>query len=157
MLTIGLENALFSGNCDLPDLVHSGRCELVSIVAPALFLHWCSFRRFGRAVTIFLAIQSINFVVGNYVIPEMQASRQNIDPAIGMLAFSIWSPLSGIPGAILAYPLTLTLMIAFAQFETTRWVAVLISNDGKPAASLEAEAEATSSAGPEISSNHPEV
>jgi len=93
-------------------------------------------------------IQSINIVVGNFVIPKMQASRQNIDPAIGMLAFSIWSLLWGIPGAILAYPLTLTLMIAFAQFETTRWVAVLISNDGKPAASLEAEAEASSSAGP---------
>ena len=101
-----------------------------------------------QAATIFLAIQSINIVVGNFVIPKMQASRQNIDPAIGMLAFSIWSLLWGIPGAILAYPLTLTLMIAFAQFETTRWVAVLISNDGKPAASLEAEAEASSSAGP---------
>jgi len=77
----------------------------------------------------------------------VQASRQNIDPAIGILAFSIWSVLWGISGAILAYPLTLTLMVAFAQFDTTRWVAVLISNDGKPAVCLDAEAEASSSVG----------
>lgn len=71
----------------------------------------------------------------------MQAARQNVDPAIGILAFSIWSLLWGISGAVLAYPLTLTLMIAFAQFERTRWIAVLISNDGKPAASVDAEGE----------------
>ena len=34
-------------------------------------------------------------------------------------------------------------MIVFAQFETTRWIAVLISNDGKPASCL-AKADASS-------------
>uniref|UniRef100_UPI003F9CF390 AI-2E family transporter n=1 Tax=Roseiarcus sp. TaxID=1969460 RepID=UPI003F9CF390 len=147
MLTIGLENALFWAIVIFLISYIPVVGGLVSSVAPALFA-LVQFPTFWQAATIFLAIQSINIVVGNFVIPKMQASRQNIDPAIGMLAFSIWSLLWGIPGAILAYPLTLTLMIAFAQFETTRWVAVLISNDGKPAASLEAEAEASSSAGP---------
>ena len=92
-------------------------------------------------MTLFVAIQCISNVVGNFVLPKIQAAAQNIDPVVGILAFSIWTLLWGIPGAILAAPLTLMMMIAFAQFETTRWAAVLISNDGKPAPSLHVAAE----------------
>ena len=38
----------------------------------------------------------------------------------------------GIPGAFLAVPMTLMLMMIFAQFENTKWVAAALSNDGKP-------------------------
>jgi predicted PurR-regulated permease PerM len=38
----------------------------------------------------------------------------------------------GVPGAFLAIPLTVMAMIVFAQFEQTRWAAILISNDGTP-------------------------
>jgi AI-2 transport protein TqsA len=140
MLTIGLENSLFWTIVIFLVSYIPVLGGFVSSVAPALFA-LAQFPTIWQAATIFLAIQSINIAVGNFVLPKMQASSQNVDPAIGILAFSIWSLLWGIPGAVLAYPLTLTLMIAFAQFETTRWVAVLISNDGKPAASFDAEAE----------------
>jgi predicted PurR-regulated permease PerM len=38
----------------------------------------------------------------------------------------------GIAGAFLAVPLTLMSMMVFAQFESTRPVAALLSNDGNP-------------------------
>ena len=72
---------------------------------------------------------------------KIQAASQNINPVAGIFAFSAWSLLWGISGAILATPLTLLLMVVFSQFEPTLWLAVLISNDGKPAASLNAAAE----------------
>jgi len=156
MFAIGLENALFWAILIFLISYIPVLGGIVSSVAPALFA-LVQFPTIWQAATIFFAIQSINIVVGNFVMPKMQASRQNIDPAIGMLAFSIWSLLWGIPGAILAYPLTLTLMIVFSQFDTTRWVAILISNDGKPAASLDTEAGVSSSASRQISLDCPEV
>jgi len=72
------------------------------------------------------------FVVGNLIYPRMQADTQNIDPVATILALSFWGFLWGIPGAFLAVPLTLMLMIICGEFENTRWVAVLLSNDGRP-------------------------
>ncbi len=132
MAAIGLQNALFWVILIFLISYIPVLGGLAGSVAPALFALG-QFQTIWQAVTIFLALQTINLVVGNFVLPKMQAATQNIDPAVGILAFSLWSLLWGIPGAILAYPLTLTLMIVFAQFETTRWIAVLISNDGKPA------------------------
>jgi predicted PurR-regulated permease PerM len=48
------------------------------------------------------------------------------------LSLAVWSWLWGLPGAFLAVPLTLMLMMLFAQFESTRWLSALLSNDGKP-------------------------
>ncbi len=107
--------------------------SLIGSIAPALFA-LVQFPTVAPALAIFVAIQAIYLVVGNVVVPKMQAASQNIDPVAGILAFSIWSLLWGIPGAILAAPLTFALMLTLAQFEPTRWLAVLISNDGKPAA-----------------------
>ena len=45
---------------------------------------------------------------------------------------SFWTFLWGITGAFLAVPLTLMLMMIFAQFDSTKWIAATLSNDGKP-------------------------
>jgi predicted PurR-regulated permease PerM len=62
----------------------------------------------------------------------MQADTQNIDPIVTIVALSFWTLLWGIPGAFLAVPMTLMLMMVFAQFESTKWVTAALSNDGKP-------------------------
>jgi AI-2 transport protein TqsA len=140
MFTLGLQNALFWTVVIFLLLYIPVLGGLAGSIAPALFA-LVQFPTIWQAVTLFVAIQSISIVVGNLVMPKIQAAAQNIDPVVGILAFSIWTLLWGLPGAILAAPLTVMMMIAFAKFETTRWAAVLISNDGKPAASLDAAAE----------------
>lgn len=103
----------------------------VGSLAPALFA-LLQFPTAWPALVIFLGIQAVSFMVGNLVLPKMQAASQNIDPTVGLLAVGVWSVLWGIPGAFLAIPLTLALMLQLAQFESLRWIAVLISNDGHP-------------------------
>ena len=139
MLAIGLQNALFWAILIFLVSYIPVFGGFISCVAPALFA-LVQFPTIWQAATIVVALQAIVTFVGSFVLPKMQSARQNIDPAVGILAFSIWTLLWGIPGAILAYPLTLTLMIVFVQFDATRWIAVLMSNDGKPAPSLDAEA-----------------
>jgi predicted PurR-regulated permease PerM len=90
------------------------------------------FPTYWPAITIFISTQIIASVVGNLVLPKLQADAQNLDPTVSIFAVALWTLLWGIPGALLAVPLTVMAMIVFNQFEQTRWAAVLISNDGVP-------------------------
>jgi predicted PurR-regulated permease PerM len=103
----------------------------IGSIAPALFA-LLQFDTIWPAVAIFVVIQVAAFIVGNLIYPRMQADTQNIDPVTTIVALSLWTFLWGIPGAFLAVPMTLMLMMACAQFESTRWVAAALSNDGEP-------------------------
>ncbi len=103
----------------------------VGSLAPSLFA-LVQFPSVWPAVEVFAAIQAAAFVVGNLVLPKMQADTQNIDPSASLLAMGVWATLWGIPGAFLAIPLTLALMYVMAQFDSLRWLAIFISNDGQP-------------------------
>jgi len=103
----------------------------VGSIAPALFA-LLQFPTSWQAIAIFAVIQLAAFVVGNVIYPRMQADTQNIDPIATILALSFWTFLWGITGAFLAVPLTLMLMMIFAQFDSTKWIAAVLSNDGKP-------------------------
>ena len=102
----------------------------VGSIAPALFA-LLQFPTTWQAVTIFGVIQVAAFIVGTIVYPRLQAHAQNIDPITVILALSFWTFLWGIAGAFLAVPMTLMLMMVFAQFEGTRWIPAVLSNDGK--------------------------
>ncbi len=131
MVAVGLDNALFWTIV----LFLLSFIPIVGVtvgsVAPALFA-LLQFPTLWQAAIVFGGIQVAAFVVGNLIYPRMQADTQNIDPVATILALSFWGFLWGIPGAFLAVPLTLMLMIVCGEFENTRWVAVLLSNDGRP-------------------------
>lgn len=131
MYAVGLQNVFFWSIMIFLAAYIPVVGSLVGSLAPALFA-LVQFPTIWQAATTFVAILSIHTIVGNFVLPKIQAASQNINPVAGIFAFSAWSLLWGISGAILATPLTLTLMIVLAQFERTQWIAVLISNDGKP-------------------------
>jgi predicted PurR-regulated permease PerM len=103
----------------------------VGSVAPALFA-LLQFPTLWQAVAIFAGIQIVAFIIGNLVYPQMQAKTQNISPIATLLSLAFWSAIWGMPGAFLSVPLTLILMLICAKFGSTRWVAVLLSNDGEP-------------------------
>jgi len=56
----------------------------------------------------------------------------NLSALVVLLALAIWWLILCILGAFLAAPLTVMLMIVLAQFPSTRWIAILLSADGKP-------------------------
>jgi len=131
MLLVGLHNVLFWTVVFFLLTFIPQLGVTIGSIAPALFAA-LQFPTLWQAVAIFGVIQAAAFVVGNVIYPKMQADTQNIDPITTILALSFWSFLWGITGAFLAIPLTLMLMMVFAQFESTRWFAATLSNDGKP-------------------------
>ena len=131
MLAVGLDNVLFWAVIFFLLTFIPNIGVTVGSIAPSLFA-LIQFPTVWQAITIFVVIQVVATVVGNFIYPRLQAQTQNIDPVATLLSLAFWSWLWGLPGAFLAVPLTLMSMMVFAQFESTAWVAAMLSNDGTP-------------------------
>ena len=131
MLAVGLDNVAFWTVVIFLLTFIPNIGVTVGSLAPALF-GLLQFPTAWQGIVIFAVIQVAAFVVGNMIYPKMQAETQNIDPVATIFALSFWTLLWGISGAFLAVPLTLVLMMIFAQFDSTKWVTSLLSNDGMP-------------------------
>jgi AI-2 transport protein TqsA len=131
MLAVGLHNVLFWCVVFFLLTFIPNIGVTVGSVAPALFA-LLQFTTVWQAVVIFVVIQIVATVVGNLIYPRLQAETQNIDPVVTILALAFWSLLWGLAGAFLAVPMTLMTMMVFAQFDRTKWLAALLSNDGRP-------------------------
>jgi len=62
----------------------------------------------------------------------MQRDSLNIDPVVVLLSLALWGAIWGIPGMFLSTPLTVACIIILAQFDGSRWIAILLSGDGAP-------------------------
>ena len=131
MLAVGLDNVLFWAVIFFLLTFIPNIGVTVGSIAPSLFA-LIQFKTVWQAITIFLVIQVVATIVGNLIYPRLQAHTQNIDPVATLLSLAFWSWLWGLPGAFLAVPMTLMSMMVFTQFPSTRWVAAMLSNDGKP-------------------------
>jgi predicted PurR-regulated permease PerM len=58
----------------------------------------------------------------------------NLSPLVILLSLSVWGSLWGFAGALLAVPMTVTVMIILTQFASTRPIAILMSDSGRIAA-----------------------
>jgi predicted PurR-regulated permease PerM len=81
---------------------------------------------------VFGIVSFWQFSIGNFVQPRMMGDSLNLSALVVLLALAIWGVLWGIPGMFLSAPLTVLMMILFAQSDDTRWIAVLLSSDGNP-------------------------
>ncbi len=131
MLAVGLNNILFWAVIFFLLTFIPNIGVTIGSIAPSLFA-LIQFPTVWQAIAIFVVIQIVATIVGNFIYPRLQAQTQNIDPVATLLSLAFWSWLWGLPGAFLAVPLTLMSMMVFAQFESTKWVAAMLSNDGKP-------------------------
>jgi AI-2 transport protein TqsA len=62
----------------------------------------------------------------------MQGRSLNLDPVMILLSLAFWSGIWGLTGAFLSTPLTVMAMVILAQFDGSRWIAVILSADGDP-------------------------
>jgi predicted PurR-regulated permease PerM len=100
-------------------------------VAPPLFA-LVQFDGYGRAIILFAALQLVGVIIGNVVYPRMQGRSLNLDPVMILLSLAFWSAIWGLTGAFLSTPLTVMAMVILAQFDGSRWIAVILSADGDP-------------------------
>ncbi len=131
MLALGLKNAPFWAFVIFVTGYIPFLGAIIAMAAPPLFA-LVQFTTYWQAAVLFLGIWAILFVVGNVFLPRMQGKSMNIDPVVVLLSLAFWGALWGLPGAFLSTPLTVVVMAILAEFEGSRWVAVLLSGDGEP-------------------------
>jgi AI-2 transport protein TqsA len=91
-------------------------------VAPAVVL---AFAEHGltKAVLVIVGVTAINILAENAVSPMLTGRGLSISPTILFIGFLFWAWLLGGPGAFLAAPLTIFLILMLDTFPETRWLA----------------------------------
>ncbi|MBL4753127.1 MAG: AI-2E family transporter [Flavobacteriales bacterium] len=104
--------------------------SLIATVFPAIY----ALLQFGELTPFFLVLGLVGFVqviVGNIIEPRIMGNALNISSLVAILSLSFWGWLWGITGMILSIPITVMIVIVFAQFPSTRPMAILLSGTGK--------------------------
>lgn len=128
---IGLQNALFwSFVIFFLNYIPTIGSILAAVLTTAVAL--VQFPTLGPVAAVAIGVSAWQFVIGNFLQPRMTGESLNLSAVVVLLALAIWGAIWGIAGAFLAAPLTVMLMIVLAQFSSTRWIAILLSADGKP-------------------------
>ncbi len=102
--------------------------SLIGVAFPVIL----SLAQFGSlATTLLLAalLTTAQTYVGNVLEPRMIGRQLNLSPFVVLVALSLWTALWGIPGAILAIPMTSMIAIICAGFPGARFIAILLAED----------------------------
>ena len=81
-------------------------------------------------IEITSGIVAIQFIVGNFLEPRLLGKSLNLSTLVILFALALWGYIWGILGMFLSVPITVMMMIIFAHFDSTRPLAVLLSQDG---------------------------
>ncbi|WP_417316940.1 AI-2E family transporter [Emcibacter sp.] len=103
--------------------------SLLAVIFPAL-LSLIQFDTLTPFAIVITTLSTIQFSIGNVLEPKLMGNSLNLSPLVVMLSLALWGSIWGITGMFLSVPFTVILMIIFAQFESTRPVAILLSQDG---------------------------
>ena len=131
MMIVGLDNAIFWAFLIFIAAYIPIVGGAVGILAPTVFA-LIQFPTLWQAVVLVSVLQSTHMVVGNVVLPRMQGESLNIDPVVVLLSLAFWGAVWGVAGLFLPARLAVIIMVVCAQFDRSRWVAVLLSADGEP-------------------------
>ena len=107
--------------------------SIVGVALPVI-LSLAQFGSLGTTALLGALLIAAQTYVGNILEPRVIGKQLNLSPFVVLVALAVWSSLWGLPGAILAIPLTAMVAIICDAFPQTRFVAVLLANEVEPTA-----------------------
>ena len=130
LLLLGIEFALFWAVliAFLNYIPYIG--SLIGVIFPVL-LSLAQFGSLSMAGATMVSLTAAQLFVAFILEPRMMGRAFNLSPFVVLLALAFWSSLWGLPGALLAVPLTVSLVLVFAELKPTHSFAVLLSANGK--------------------------
>jgi len=100
--------------------------SLLGVLFPVV-LSFAQFVSLPLTLSLSAFLITVQFLLGNYVEPRFVGRQVNLSPLVVLVALSVWTALWGIPGAILAVPMTSVVAIVLSSFDSTRFIAVLLA------------------------------
>jgi predicted PurR-regulated permease PerM len=100
--------------------------NIIGIIPPSLFAV-VQFGGWKWPLAIFAGYAVLQITISNFVYPWLQGRSLSLSPVAVVVALTFWGWVWGVAGALIAIPLTVTLMIACAHFPSTKWIATLLA------------------------------
>ena len=104
--------------------------SLIGTLFPAIF----SLIQFGELtpfLIVLICVGVIQVIVGNFIEPRLFGKSLNVSPLITIISLAVWGKIWGITGMVLSVPITVIMIIVFSQFEKTRKIAIILSENGE--------------------------
>lgn len=103
--------------------------SIIATLFPAI-LALVQFDTLFQFVLILITVGAVQFAVGSVLEPKLMGNSLNVSPFVVMISLTLWGSIWGIAGMFLSVPITVIMLIVFAHFERTRYLAILLSGDG---------------------------
>ena len=104
--------------------------SLISVLFPFLF-SLVQFLDFFQALMILIFSVIIQILIGNIIEPKLMGKSLNLSPLVMLLTLGLMGKLWGISGMFLSIPILVILLICFNNFQSTKKIAILLSEKGE--------------------------
>ena len=104
--------------------------SLIGTLFPAIFC-LLQFGDFNSCLLVLGIVGGIQVVVGNLLEPKLMGNSLNISSFVAIFALSFWGALWGITGMLLSVPITVIMVLIFSHFNSTKPIAIMLSEKGK--------------------------
>lgn len=85
----------------------------------------------NQTILISVGLIALQIVFGNILEPKLTGKTLNLSTLAILINLVFWGLIWGVAGMFFSVPLLVATFIITAQFDSTRWIAVLLSADGK--------------------------
>lgn len=89
------------------------------------------FGEFTPSLMILTLVGAIQIIVGNILEPKIVGNSLNVSSLVVILSLTIWGSIWGIFGMVISVPITVIMIIILSRFESTKNIAILLSEKGK--------------------------
>ena len=103
--------------------------SLIATLFPVVF-SMLQFGDFNNAFIILFIVGSIQVIIGNFIEPRWLGNSMNISPLLSILSLMFWGLMWGTTGMIVSVPFTVVIIIILSEIESTRPLAILLSEKG---------------------------
>lgn len=104
--------------------------SIIGVAFPAL-LALLQFETLGPFITLVISLTAIQVAIGSILEPVLMGSSLNISAFAIILGLAFWGTVWGVVGLFLSVPILVVLMIVCSHVPSWRWVAILLSKDGR--------------------------
>ena len=103
--------------------------SLIATLFPAVF-SLMQFGEFTPFLIILVGLGVLEWLIGNIVEPRVMGKTLNISPLVAIISLVVWGEIWGITGMLLSVPITVVMVIALSQFDSTKKIAIVLSENG---------------------------
>lgn len=107
--------------------------SVIAVIPPTLFALF-QFQELVTPLVVLGGLTVVQIGMGSFVYPTLAGRALEVLPVVLLFSLALWSFIWGVPGALLATPLTVTIMIALREVDRARWLPELLSHQPEPEA-----------------------